>query len=114
MSNLSNIKKQIEEGKYVEKIIVYTHRIGENMELNISINMENESGRSVGFGQCFKRRKSMEKSLSETLGLLTMNSYMLTSQAKHEYRVFDDLLKSGDGILFRECYEFSKPKSIND
>lgn len=114
MSNLSNIKKQIEEGEYVDKIIVYTHRIGENMELNISIDMENESGSAVGFGQCFKRRKSMEKSLSETFGLLTINSYRLMSQAKHEYRAFDDLFKKGEGVLVKECFEFAKPKSSND
>lgn len=114
MSNLSQIKKQIEEGKYVDKIVVHTKRIGENKELNISIEMINEAGSAFGFGQCFKLRKSMEKSLSETFGLLTVNAYMLTSQSRHEYRAFDDMFKNGEGILVREHYEFAKPKANND
>mgnify|MGYP001772338861 CR=1 FL=1 len=114
MSNLSHIKKQIEDGKYVDKIVVHTQRIGENHELNISIEMMNESGSAVGFGQCFKLRKSMEKSLSETFGLLTVNAYMLTSQSRHEYRVFDDLFKNGEGVMVSEHYEFNKPKTNND
>lgn len=114
MSNLSQIKKRIEEGIYVDKIVVRTHRIGKNKELNISIEMINEAGSAVGFGQCFKLRKSMEKSLSETFGLLTINAYMLTSQSRHEYRAFDDLFYNGEGILVRENYEFAKPKTNND
>ena len=114
MSNLSHIKKRIEEGKYVEQIVVHTQRIGKNQELNISIEMINEDGSAVGFGQCFKIRKSMEKSLSETFGLLTVNAYMLTSQSRHEYRVFDDLFKNGDGIMVSEHYEFAKQKKNND
>lgn len=114
MTNLSQIKKRIEEGKYVDKIVVHTHRIGESQELNISIEMVNEAGSAIGFGQCFKRRKSMDKALSETFGLLTINAYMLISQSKHEYRAFDDLFKKGDGVLVREHYEFAKPKSNND
>ena len=114
MSNLSHIKKRIEEGKYVDKIVVHTKRIGKNKEMNISIEMINEAGSAVGFGQCFKLRKSMEKSLSETFGLLTVNAYMLTSQSRHEYRVFDDLLNNGDGVMVSEHYEFAKPKTNND